>query len=210
MTYPQPPWTLQGYGLQTVQLIDIDSIRSQIPPQLNIVPVLPGKTAGGIYAAAYGTGSTLLYNELIVAAALVQHAGRIGAWISHIYVDNADSVAGGREIWGLPKENAQFSWEMGDRPSVQVRQGEQLLCHLSRQWAVPGWQQAFTVPVFSLLNQQLIQFNGQTDFKFYLAGVEVQIPSGSPLAQLKMAPPWLNFYFNPLQLVAEAPYFVKQ
>lgn len=195
--------------MQTVQLIDIDSIRSQIPPQLDIVSVLPGKTVGGIYAAAYTTGSTLLYNELIVAAALVQHAGRIGAWISHIYVDNADSVAGGREIWGLPKENAQFSWEMGDRPAVQVRQGEQLLCQLSRQWAIPGWQQAFPVPVFSLLNQQLIQFMGQTDFKFYLAGVDVQVPPDSPLAQLKMASPWLNFYFDPLQLVAKAPFFVK-
>jgi acetoacetate decarboxylase len=30
-------------------------------------------------------------------------------------VDNPDSVAGGREIWGLPKELAEFSWLGGDR-----------------------------------------------------------------------------------------------
>jgi acetoacetate decarboxylase len=53
----------------------------------------------------------LEYSELIVIAGLVRYSGQIGGWVSHIYVDNADSVAGGRNIWGLPKELAEFIWE---------------------------------------------------------------------------------------------------
>jgi acetoacetate decarboxylase len=45
----------------------------------------------------------LEYNELIIIAAVLGYKGKFGAWISHIYVDNPDSVAGGREIWGYLK-----------------------------------------------------------------------------------------------------------
>ena len=71
--------------------------------------------------ASFGPGSVLEDDELIVAAALTQHAGRSGFRISHIYVDDADSVDGGREIWGLPKDLAQFTWERGEQRQVLVR-----------------------------------------------------------------------------------------
>ena len=49
MPYPQAPWTLQGYAIQTLQLLDIDRVRPFIPSELNIITVLPGKTLGGVY-----------------------------------------------------------------------------------------------------------------------------------------------------------------
>src|SRR5919199_4290949 len=121
MPYPAPPWTLQGYALQTLQLIDVERVRPLIPPEFDIVSVLPGKTIGGVYLSYYGSGSVLEYSELIVAAGMVRYSGKIGGWISHIYVDNPDSVAGGRNIWGLPKELAEFTWERGEH--ITVRQG---------------------------------------------------------------------------------------
>ena len=48
------------------------------------------------------TGGTLAYHELIVFS----HATTRGMVISHIYVDAEQSMHGGREIWGLPKELA--------------------------------------------------------------------------------------------------------
>jgi hypothetical protein len=94
MAYPQAPWTLQGYSLQTLNLIDITAARSLVPSELEIISVWPGKTLGGVYVASYGSGSTLEYNELIVVSAITRYANRFGTWISHIYVDNPDSVAG--------------------------------------------------------------------------------------------------------------------
>lgn len=61
-------------------------------------------------AARYEEGSTLRYSELVVWVA-VRHGWRVGALITHIYVDDAVSMRGGREIWGLPKELARFAWE---------------------------------------------------------------------------------------------------
>lgn len=210
MAYPSPPWTLTGFGFQTIQLLEVDRVSSLIPSQLEIVSVLPGKTLGGIYVAAYGDGSALIYNELIVVNAIVRHGGKIGAWISHIYVDLPDSVAGGREIWGLPKELAQFQWELGSHPSVCVRQENEILCQLNSRWQVPAWTQPLSGLVFSELNSTLMMFEAKGQLKWHLAGTELQIPSESPFAWLQLGKPLLSVYVNPLQIVVNAPVAVEE
>jgi acetoacetate decarboxylase len=120
MPYPPPPWHLYGQALQSIHLVDLARAKEFVPIDLEIVSVLPGKTLGSLYLSVYDANSTLEYHELIVVAALVRYQGKIGSWVSHIYVDNLDSVAGGREVWGLPKEMADFTW--GDR-QIQVAQG---------------------------------------------------------------------------------------
>jgi acetoacetate decarboxylase len=69
---------------------------------------------GGIMLADY-SGGTLSYHELIVFRGLV---------VSHIYVDSPESMRGGREIWRLPKQLAEFDYS---RTAVEVRQGGRVL-----------------------------------------------------------------------------------
>jgi acetoacetate decarboxylase len=129
VSYPPAPWKAKGFVVQTLRLIDVEKVRRFVPSELEIVSVLPGKTLGSVYIADYGPGSALEYNELIVAPALTRRGRTIRFWISHIYVDNRDSMAGGREIWGLPKEIAQFNWSQ-DRREIEIRQEGRLLCSL--------------------------------------------------------------------------------
>jgi hypothetical protein len=211
MAYPQAPWTLQGYALQTLHLIDIDQVRPLVPSELEIVSVWPGKTVGGIYIASYGSGSVLEYNELIVVGALTRHSGKLGGWVSHIYVDNPDSVAGGREIWGLPKEIAQFTWEDGKPYGVQVRQEETLLCTLNCQWQIPGWRQPLNALSFSALHSDLLLFEANSELNFSLVGAKLQIPSESPFSSiLGFNQPWLSFYGDQLRLVVNEPQAVGE
>ena len=65
---------------------------------------------GGAMLANYA-GGTLAYHELIVF--------RPGFVVEHIYVDSPESMRGGREIWKLPKELAEFTYS---RSFVEVRQ----------------------------------------------------------------------------------------
>ncbi len=210
MPYPQAPWTLQGYSLQTLNLIDIAAVRSLVPSELEIVSVWPGKTLGGVYVASYGPGSTLEYNELIVVGALTRYANRVGAWISHIYVDNPDSVAGGREIWGLPKELAQFTWQLGQRAYVRVQQGDQLLCSLSYDWELPQWRQPLTAPSFSMLSSNLLFFEAQGDISPRLVGGNLQVPAQSPFFSLGFYNSLSSFYCNQLRLVIGGPKVVGE
>lgn len=210
MTYPQPPWTLHGAGFQTLHLLDIERVQPLLPSQLDVISVFPGKTLGGLYLATYQTGSALIYSELIVVSALARYKNKIGLWISHIYVDNADSMAGGREIWGLPKELAEFTWQMGDRPSVRVTQGDTLLCSLTSQWMLPGLPQSFTGAIFSQLDTSLLIFDGEASLTWQIAGTNLHIPQESPFAWLNLQQPWLSVYCNPLHLIAHVPFLLEE
>lgn len=210
MPYPSAPWQLKGYALQTLNLIDIDKARPFVPPDLEIVSVWPGKTVGGIYLSSYGSGSVLEYSEAIVVPALVSYGGRWGAWISHIYVDNDDSVAGGREIWGLPKERAEFTWETGSPMRVSASQGDGLLCNLTYT------QPTLTLPlplsglVFSVLESDFILFKGDFQSRLGLISGNLEIPTNSPFASLNFEQPLLTVYSDDLRLIATAPEVVGE
>lgn len=206
MAYPQAPWTLQGYAIQTLQLIDVARVRPLIPPEFDIISVLPGKTVGGVYLSKYGQGSVLEYSELIVAAGLVRYSGKIGGWISHIYVDNPDSVAGGREIWGLPKELAQFNWENGDR--VVVTQEGKLLCSLNYGQPSFRWHFPLKGNVFSTLNASILSFMGEFEARVGLISGQIVVPPESPFASMDLDQSWLTFYADSLRLVAGVPAIV--
>ncbi|HLV80432.1 MAG TPA: acetoacetate decarboxylase family protein, partial [Chthonomonadaceae bacterium] len=126
--YPAPPWHLQGAAFPMLQVVDSRRARLFVPYGLKIVSLWPGKTLGGLILASYGPGSDLEYNELIAFPALVRRGLKWGVWISHIYVDDDNSLLGGREIWGLPKQWAEFTREEPGR--IIVRKGEEVLCAL--------------------------------------------------------------------------------
>ncbi|URN14036.1 acetoacetate decarboxylase family protein [Streptomyces radiopugnans] len=55
---------------------------------------------------------TLVYDELAMGP-LVRRGRRAGLLIDRIWVSDTASVRGGRDIWGLPKELASFTWSDG-------------------------------------------------------------------------------------------------
>ncbi|MCU0543202.1 MAG: acetoacetate decarboxylase family protein [Oscillatoriaceae cyanobacterium Prado104] len=212
MVYTPAPWKLQGYALQTLQLVDVARVRPLVPSELEIISLLPGKTLGGVYISSYGLGSVMEYNELIVVSAIVHFSGKWGAWISHIYVDNPNSVAGGREIWHLPKELAQFSWEGSDSVKasnlgyrVTVRQGNCYLCSLNYS------KQTLAVPlplsgnVFSVDRSHLLLFKGEFTSQIGLIKGELEIPNESHFASLNLGQPLLTAACNKMRLTVQAP-----
>ncbi|YAF95204.1 MAG: acetoacetate decarboxylase family protein [Nodularia sp. CChRGM 3473] len=217
MPYPSAPWTLVGEAIQTLHLVNIDQVRSPtvgrslslVPPELNIISIWPGKTLGGIYLARYKSGSVLQYNELIVVPAVVFYQGKIGVWISHIYVDNADSVAGGREIWGLPKELADFTWE---EKRVTVRQGDvsdglrlRLLCRLNYNQQSLAWRQQLGTSAFSVMDDNLLTFRAEIDARLGLVGANLDISAESPFAGINLSQPFATVRCEQMKLLVDAP-----
>lgn len=209
MTYPPAPWQLNGSALLTLHWVDVDRVRPLIPPELEIITLWPGKTIGGLYVASYGSGSTLNYSELIVIGGLTRYVNQVGSWITHIYVDNPDSVAGGREIWGLPKELAQFSWDAA-KQSVQVYQDEQHLCQVSANWKTPGLPLPLGAASFSVLRSDLLCFETKNKSSLHGVGASVQIPATSPFSSLNLSQPWLGVAFGPLDIEVDAPRVVGE
>jgi acetoacetate decarboxylase len=206
MHYPQAPWNLYGNALQSFHLIDLDKAKALVPKDLEVIAVLPGKTLGGLYFSIYEANSTLCYHELIVTAALVRYQGIIGAWISHIYVDHPESVAGGRNIWGLPKEMADFTWGEGD---VRVAQGNTALCQVQYgQVGLPlsfGGKTKLSGTILSGLEKDILSFQGHFEARLRWVSCHLTIPPESPFAMLNLGHPWFTLQFLNLHLTANAP-----
>lgn len=208
--YPSPPWRLRGWAYQTIQPVAISAVRLLVPCALRIVPVWPGKTLGCVVVASYERGSTLAYHELAVLPALVWSGGRLGFWVSHMYVDSPASVAGGREIWGLPKELAEFTVEeRASGRSITVRQGNRALCTLHVADSGP-WGARLTLPLsaFGMRNDQLLFFAGEVRSRLGLVATRVEIPPDGPLARLGLNRPWRGLFHEDLDLLVRAPKLV--
>ncbi|GAX37607.1 acetoacetate decarboxylase family protein [Nodularia sp. NIES-3585] len=202
MPYPSAPWILKGDAIQTLNLVSVNQVKPLVPPELDIISVWPEKTLGGVYLSKYGSGSVLEYNELIVAPAAVIYQGKIGVWVSHIYVDNADSVAGGREIWGLPKELADFSWE---EKRVTVRQGDRLLCTLNYNQQSLGWRQRLGAASFSTMGLNLLTFDFEFEARLGLVGSKLEVAADSPFAGIGLSQPFATVGFEQMTLRVDAP-----
>ena len=89
--YPPAPWQMVGQLWLSLFLLrrPVDQLRP-----------------AGVYGAAfvsYEPGSPLTYSELLVARPVRRRAS-----ITDIWVDSPASVAGGRELWAIPKGLADF------------------------------------------------------------------------------------------------------
>ncbi|NJM84756.1 MAG: acetoacetate decarboxylase family protein [Leptolyngbyaceae cyanobacterium RM2_2_21] len=193
-----------------MQPVSLMRLRCWVPEQFEIVQIWPGLTLGGLYLAQYNSGSTLIYQELIVVAGLVRYAGKIGFWISHIYVDNLASVAGGQEIWGLPKEMATFTGSATDQLSITAVQpnlqpGLQL-CDIAAKTVPATLRLWFPVAAFGQQAGRTLWFTASARFQLqWASSVHIRVPSSSPFASLGLDSPWLVFRLKSLQLDVKAP-----
>src|SRR3954449_8724386 len=68
----------------------------------------------GVYGAAFVTyeeGSQLTYHELVVTRVLKDEERGRAVTSPDIWVDSPESRAGGRELWAIPKELCDFTYD---------------------------------------------------------------------------------------------------
>jgi acetoacetate decarboxylase len=99
VAYPAAPWNMVGsLWLSLFRLKeDVDDLRP-----------------AGVYGAAfvsYEEGSPLTYSELLVARPVTSDTHGRRVTITDIWVDSPASVAGGRELWAIPKGLCDFTLE---------------------------------------------------------------------------------------------------
>ena len=173
MSHPAPPWHLNG--------------------EFVIVPALVKPRAlGGVLLANYTSG-TLAYRELIV----FERATRRGMVISHIYVDDEQSMRGGREIWGLPKELATFAY--GPTRFEAAQEHTLLRARIRRR--AGRLPMIVPAPIVSAAGATL----GIARIKAAPALVTLDVPAGSPFAHLGLGGTHLGLAGDDLQLTMPPP-----
>ncbi|QRP43731.1 acetoacetate decarboxylase family protein [Amycolatopsis sp. FDAARGOS 1241] len=107
--YPPEPWHLAGQAHLSVWLLPVARL-PKLPEGAE--PLVAGGHAPVCTAwFDYRAPGQLTYHELLCATAI---RGGLAASITDIWVDSASSRAGGRELWGIPKDLATLDFT-GDR-----------------------------------------------------------------------------------------------
>jgi acetoacetate decarboxylase len=174
MDHPPPPWHLNG--------------------ELVIVPALVKPRAlGGVLLADYRSG-TLSYRELIVFS----HATARGMVVSHIYVDDEQSLSGGHEVWGLPKELAEFEFT---GTYFAARQGANTLLEARIRRRPGKLPLLIPAPIVSDAGMTI----GYARIKAAPALVTLNVPESSPFASLGLSGTRLALAGDEMALTMPAP-----
>lgn len=104
--YPAEPWDLHGHAYVGVWLLPRDQAPTPCSPETRTVTVL-GRTVVCAAFFIYEEPSPLTYDE-IMATVLVREGWRLRVSITHIWVNSVASRDGGRRLWAIPKDLADF------------------------------------------------------------------------------------------------------
>lgn len=102
--YPPEPWDLTGTGAITVWRVPVGDL-PRLPD--GVRPAGRGHALATTAFVRYDERGLLAYDELL-AAVVVRHGRGLALSITDIWVDSEVSLAGGRGLWGIPKDLATF------------------------------------------------------------------------------------------------------
>jgi acetoacetate decarboxylase len=198
---PPAPWRLRGSVTIVPAVARLADARARVGSAGRVMPVAPGRTLGGALLASYESGSTLRYHELLVASALVRRGPTIGLWVDHAWVDSASSLAGGRQIWGIPKRRARFSEPEHGAMEVRADDGALLTVRSGAPRALVP--QPLLAPFFGTLGSGARWSLGRGVGLLGVARVWLRIPDGSVLAELELE--WPSFALTGRALISVHP-----
>jgi len=190
-SFPPAPWRLVGRVVIAVAPLRLEAARGLVPAPLRVLPVWPGHALAVLVLGLYGEGSTLRYGELAGIVGPVLAGARPGGLVTYICVDDERSLAGGRQLWGLPKQWATVRWQPR---AVEVRDAAGAPIVSTR------WRPARVhVPVPAAAPFLAVRDGGVR--RAWLVGtlqlaptwIELDIPAGSPLAPLRLGGRRLGF-----------------
>lgn len=113
--FPPAPWRLVGDMYASVwRPSPADLPAWPLPPGARLLVLRRRATLVTLWVD-YRPGGVLTYRELLVALA-VTHRRRVAATAVAAWVDDPRSLAGGRALWGIPKQLASFGFSRGSGP----------------------------------------------------------------------------------------------
>jgi hypothetical protein len=128
---------LRGWLHTSAYLVPVDMLPVPVPPGFRLVRIGRRCVVGAAWVH-YEPGGVLSYSELM-ATVLVRRGWRIMPTITHIWVDSEESRDGGRALWAIPKDLAEFmmvagNFEARDEKGLIARGSERHVVWLPGRW----------------------------------------------------------------------------
>ncbi|WP_051812117.1 acetoacetate decarboxylase family protein [Kitasatospora sp. MBT63] len=187
--YPPAPWRLTGRMYGTALRLPADALPRELRP-----PAPVGRDGTRLLVAAwvsYDTSSVGPYREFMVCS-VARLRPPVRGTVLKIWVDSRISQAGGRALWSIPKELADFTFAAGSTVEASASGDDGRL--IARYTFVPARRIGLPAPL-PLHVLQPTDRGGLRRSLFLLAGrpgtgsATLTVPEDSPVAFLRQARP---------------------
>ncbi|WP_293781316.1 acetoacetate decarboxylase family protein [uncultured Aeromicrobium sp.] len=183
-TFPAEPWDLAGHAVVTAGLTPVADVCT--PPGTRPLTI-GGEALVALAFFVYEPPSPLTYRE-VMATTLVRRGLRPFVHISHIWVDSSASREGGRALWAIPKDLADFEVAAQRRyaapgiTTMTVRRAARLAVTLPARFTVAQRRDArtLTTPVRGRIRVS----PARSDWTFAVDGPLGHLAGFRPLASL--------------------------
>ncbi|HEX7304851.1 acetoacetate decarboxylase family protein [Lentzea sp.] len=193
MRYPPEPWHMRGSAVISVFRVPRGVVPAQHLPSGARLISLAGNTFVAVAFVTYAPGSVLTYDELLVAAPVLDR-GSVAVTVPQIWVDSEASRDGGRELWGIPKKLARFG-QGSSIAAVAVTGGLKL---------PGGWR--FAGPTAQRLDGRDVRAHAGMSGRIRLVRTGWFIPAGGPLGYLTGRTPLVSVALDDMRLTfGQAP-----
>ncbi|MFC8144446.1 acetoacetate decarboxylase family protein [Streptomyces paradoxus] len=116
MPFPPSPWHLTGDMVVSLWRIPVDDLPPWPLPRGARPWVVRRRATLLTFWVDYRPGGVLAYHEFLIALA-VRHGRRLAGSTVAAWVDDEQSLAGGRALWGIPKEQGAIMLSADGRGS---------------------------------------------------------------------------------------------
>jgi hypothetical protein len=204
----QRSWHMAGMGLAAPLTLTLAAASVLAPPEFDpaLIP-MTRRVPGALFAAQYDLTSSLSYNEFGIGLFGRSTSRRLGFFPARLWVDNPDSVNAGRQIWGLSKRLARFTWTRGQSDlALRVELEESALINLSL--SAPGVGMSFPLAVRCVSFDpagRALRWKMRSRSTLRRGRLQVEIPPGSPVAALLPGRRFRGVCLDPLDLIFSFP-----
>ncbi len=191
-SYPPSPWRLNATAYVSMWRLPVRGLQLSLGERIDAA-VLLGSVNLASGFVIYEAGGDLEYRELFLAV-LARADGKLGVTVPSIWVDSTRALAGGRELWGIPKQLASFETDgqtlaatANDAPDLPIAK-----IVFDKGWRVPGRYRSRASVVqqsASTLLRTPVLVSAQIEF----GRAQWYIPEASALSLLRGRAPLLSF-----------------
>jgi hypothetical protein len=196
-TYPAAPWFLHAEMFGTWIKLPARHVPQDFRREGFEFARRDGSIMVAVYFVDYPAGGVLSYREMLVAAIMPKLTYPSRSSIRRIWVDSPASMAGGRELWDIPKRLADFEFDYGSRfnGTISVEGRELASYRFAPKLKIPGrWAFHINTVQESLLENDLKVRRTRSLFRARMqTGTgELTVPEDSELAFLRHGEPVMH------------------
>jgi len=187
-----------GLCMAVFYLVPSARVRADMPPQLEVIDVLPGMTLGGVYAARLPQGEGAALNEFGVMPSYVRYGSKKGYFLKHFCGDSSGATSSCMIHDGPGCGDTEFDWAFTPKGAkLELHTGGTAMIAISMRPLVKRLPISSCFHFMCTRGDNVLFFKNRLASAIGLSMTSLTIPDSSPLSEIPLKYKLFSTYWEP-------------